>query len=224
MIQGQAFQGLEKVIERLGEEKRDLEEELSRRLGRNLALMRGLVDFSPALPPGIKQRLRDRIAVLGIVQDLHEAKDIGPERRFAELCKGLAAWFGIARPGVNGVRVGAVSDGSPLSYSLLRDLGLILGEFLQNSWDHAFPEGQGGEIRISLASHPGGGLALSYRDNGTGLPRELDRATGGGGGLYLARALAAELGGGLELEAGPGTSWRLLLPGAGAAGPFLTRP
>lgn len=212
MLDSQAFQGLDEVIDRLGAEKRDLEAELYHRLGRNLALMRGVVEFSPGIGPGLRRRLGDRLAVLGLVQDLLDARNLGSERLFPELCKGLSAWFGVSRPGVYNLRVGAVSDGSPLLFSELRDLGLILGELLQNSWDHAFPQGQGGEIRIGLEMEGQGNLVLSYRDNGEGLPEGIDMATGGGGGLYLVRALAAELGAVLSVENDHGCSWRMLIP------------
>lgn len=204
--------GLEAVIARLRADKAELESELYHRLDRNLTLVRGLVESSADMPQGLKMRLRDRMAALGLVQDLLDSRKLGEERRFTELCKGLSAWFGVSRPSSLNIRMGAVSDGPALHPSELKDLGLILGELLQNSWDHAFPDGRVGDIRIRLSSWPGGGYSLAYRDDGIGLPEGVDAAKGGGGGLFLVRAIVSELGGGIEIGEGGGTAWRIDIP------------
>mgnify|MGYP006294203777 CR=1 FL=1 len=46
---------------------------------------------------------------------------------------------------------------------------LILNELVTNSLKHAFPEGKGGKIRITLHTVPGSGLEITVADNGRGL-------------------------------------------------------
>jgi two-component system, sensor histidine kinase RegB len=107
-----------------------------------------------------------------------------------------------------------------------RALARVLRGLVKNALQ-ATPAGRG----VALCVLPEGmGASVEVRDEGQGMPEAvLQRAgepffttkapgEGMGLGLFLARSLAEQLGGSLELrsKAGEGTTARLILPGAGA--------
>jgi len=82
-------------------------------------------------------------------------------------------------------------------------LGLIANELVINSIKYAYPETREGPIRVSL-SVEGAEVVLGVRDEGRGLPSNLDPATCPSMGLTLVRSLADQLKGRLIWLSGPG--------------------
>lgn len=91
--------------------------------------------------------------------------------------------------------------------------GLILHELLSNCIKHAFPEGRPGEIRIDLWLDPQGHLCLLVRDNGIGLPVELDFLNTDSLGLQLVKMLTEQLDGTIELAQDKGTAFSITFAG-----------
>jgi signal transduction histidine kinase len=102
----------------------------------------------------------------------------------------------------------------------------ILTNFIMNSLLHAFDEGQSGTIQVT-ARRQGDDLALTYRDNGRGMPEETARhafdpffttkfGQGGSGlGLYIVHNLVTGvLSGTVRMTTAPGAGTRfdLLFP------------
>jgi two-component sensor histidine kinase len=90
--------------------------------------------------------------------------------------------------------------------------GLIINELVSNALKHAFPEGRGGEIGIDLRPGPGQQFVLTVRDNGVGLPEQIDYRQTESLGLQLVHALANQLGATLELNRGGGTCFIITFP------------
>jgi two-component sensor histidine kinase len=94
--------------------------------------------------------------------------------------------------------------------------GLIINELVSNSLKYAFPLARGsekkkakkGEINISLSLEDGK-VALLYKDNGIGLPDDLDIETAGSFGLQLVTALVAQLNGSIEIKRKPGAMFKI---------------
>jgi two-component sensor histidine kinase len=100
-------------------------------------------------------------------------------------------------------------EGLRLSLEVAVSLGLILRELVDNVGRHAYPVGSGGTLEVSLSRDGGSGARLAVRDRGRGLSGELKD----GLGLTVARALAAQVSGVLEIaDAGPGVSATLRFP------------
>ena len=82
--------------------------------------------------------------------------------------------------------------------------GLLVNELVSNCLKHGFPEGRTGEVRIVLEALAGGRqLRLTVSDSGVGLPAEFEAVRGQSLGLQLVSDLAGQLGGRLEIGAGP---------------------
>ena len=80
--------------------------------------------------------------------------------------------------------------------------GLLVNELVSNALKHAFPDGQGGEIRLALRpTQDGVRLCLRVSDNGIGLPADFDLRRSQSLGLQLVSDLCQQLG--AELEIGP---------------------
>jgi two-component sensor histidine kinase len=77
--------------------------------------------------------------------------------------------------------------------------GLILNELISNALKHAFPEGVGGQIKVTLHNGREGKCNLCVEDNGTGIPLDLDVANSKSLGLRLVRTLVKQLRGTFEL-------------------------
>ncbi|MBI4512244.1 MAG: PAS domain S-box protein [Deltaproteobacteria bacterium] len=85
--------------------------------------------------------------------------------------------------------------------------GLIVNELLTNCLKHAFPPGKKGEIEariMTLGNAPDGNrFLLSVRDNGVGMPGDVDARKEETLGLRLVSTLVDQLHGTLEVERGP---------------------
>jgi two-component sensor histidine kinase/CheY-like chemotaxis protein len=84
--------------------------------------------------------------------------------------------------------------------------GILINELVSNSLKYAFPNGEKGEIFVSLKSKDEG-YELIVNDNGVGLPEELDYKNTESLGLQLVNNLAAQIDGRVELEKGHGTKF-----------------
>ena len=85
--------------------------------------------------------------------------------------------------------------------------GLIVNELLTNSLKHAFAEGSGGEVRMSLALDPQGEVQFAVTDTGVGLPDDFEARRGRSLGLQLVTDLVRQIGGHLAISPGPGAGF-----------------
>ena len=92
-------------------------------------------------------------------------------------------------------------------------LALIISEIITNSAKHAHPTGLPVVIQVACRRRPAGGLAISVRDDGVGLPEAFDVNKGGNLGWRVIRALASQLDAELKIDSGPlGLGVTVLLP------------
>ena len=90
---------------------------------------------------------------------------------------------------------------------------LIINELVSNSLKYAFPDGQGGKIGIRVTKEEGPVYTMEIRDNGVGLPLDLDLERTETLGLRLVHGLAVnQLGGSIETGTGRGTSFIIRFP------------
>lgn len=82
-------------------------------------------------------------------------------------------------------------------------LGLIINELVSNSFKHAFPNGQTGEISVDIRHLEGNNYRLMVNDNGIGFdPKATYSKTLG---LNLVNALTEQIGGKLEIRSDSGS-------------------
>ncbi|MBI2438434.1 MAG: PAS domain S-box protein, partial [Lentisphaerae bacterium] len=89
---------------------------------------------------------------------------------------------------------------------------LIINELVSNALKYAFPDNQPGLIRIALAPAGDALVRLEVGDNGAGLPPEVDFRNTTTLGLQLVMTFVEQLGGAIELRAGPGTVFVITFP------------
>ena len=81
--------------------------------------------------------------------------------------------------------------------------GLIVNELVTNSLKHAVRNRHDGEVRVELHSLAGGKATLRVSDTGCGLPSDFESRRGKSLGMQLVSDLARQIGGRLEVGAGP---------------------
>ncbi len=88
--------------------------------------------------------------------------------------------------------------------------GLIINELVSNSLKHAFPQGEGGEVRIAMRQVGEDEVELEVSDNGIGLPESVGVRNAESLGLRLVSMLAEDqLVGEMELDRSEGTKFRI---------------
>ena len=91
--------------------------------------------------------------------------------------------------------------------------GLIINELLSNSMKHAFADGMAGEIYVGFNLDEENQYRLEIRDNGPGLPPDVDFFNSRSLGLQLVNALTEQLRGQLFHNMGAGTEVVIVFPG-----------
>src|SRR5262249_3691652 len=90
--------------------------------------------------------------------------------------------------------------------------GLIINELVTNALKYAFPNQRQGKITIQLTQKDDKMVRLLVRDDGIGLPADLNLLHASSLGFQLVRTLTRQLHGTLEVANGTGTEISILFP------------
>ncbi|MGB7295913.1 MAG: PAS domain S-box protein [Candidatus Aminicenantales bacterium] len=83
--------------------------------------------------------------------------------------------------------------------------GLIINELITNALKHAFPDDREGEVDVRMSRKDDDRYELVIKDNGVGLPGDIDLNKTKTLGFQIVRDLVKQLGGSLEIRKGDGT-------------------
>ena len=90
--------------------------------------------------------------------------------------------------------------------------GLIINELVSNALKHAFPDGRGGEVRVSVKEVQGPAYVITVADSGVGFPASLDFKQTDSLGLQLVNTLVAQLDGTIDMIRKNGTTFTVRFP------------
>ena len=87
--------------------------------------------------------------------------------------------------------------------------GLIINELVTNSLKHAFTDDKHGEILIQAVYHSDNKFTLTIKDNGKGIPEDVDFNKSKTVGFNLINSLVRQLGGNLKINRNEGTEFNI---------------
>ncbi|HUD24223.1 MAG TPA: CHASE domain-containing protein [Burkholderiaceae bacterium] len=208
------------VIRDALKEKETLLQEIHHRVKNNLQVISSLINLQRRkLGPGAQQaalqECQTRVQAIALIHEkLYQARDYS-RVPFAQYATGLANDVfhaaGISPGTVNlDVEVAEVA----LAVDKAIPCGLILNELITNALKHAFPHERRGTVRVELDHTPDGRVRLAVKDDGVGLPGDLDIRHADSLGMQLVTTLAEQLAARLEIKrAGAWTSFEVVFWG-----------
>jgi PAS domain S-box-containing protein len=212
------IQESEKVLRASLTEKEVLLKEIHHRVKNNMQIISSLISLqSDALADerlqGVLGDVRDRVRTMALVHEkLYQAEDLS-RLDFVEYVSSLLNYLWSAHGAATGnVRLIMTLAPLILSVEMAVNCGLILNELASNIIKHAFPGDSGGEVTVTLEHDPAtGAVCLRVRDNGIGLPADLDWRQSPSLGLRLVQMLVGQIRGTVQTgpSPGPGTEFRI---------------
>jgi two-component sensor histidine kinase len=196
-------------------EKEVLLREIHHRVKNNLQIVSSLLNLQSSAVDDqgtrvVFQESKDRIRSMALVhQQLYQSRDlarIDAVEYLHSLASNLFRSYGID---TNLIRLRIEMDQLELGVDTAIPCGLLINELVSNALKHAFPDGRPGEVRIELRARENGELLLRLSDDGIGFPAELDYRRTTTLGLRLVNTLIEQLGGTIQLNAGPGTAFEV---------------
>ncbi|MHC0063872.1 PAS domain S-box protein [Nostoc sp. UIC 10890] len=196
-------------------EKEVLLKEVHHRVKNNLQIVSSLLQLQSQTlkDPEVIKVLREsqnRIESISLIhKNLYTSANIG-QINVADYIHNLAASLLISYqiwPG----RIGLETDIDSVSLNVDQAIacGLVINELISNALKHAFPNQQAGTISIALRNI-GNSIEMTIRDNGIGLPDNLDWKNTDSLGLSLVYDLVIEqLEGDITLERNHGTGFKI---------------
>lgn len=199
-------------------EKDVLLKEVYHRVKNNLQVISSLFNLQLRLLPEGQARTAlkesaDRVRAMALVHEkLYQSSDLSSialDGYIQDLSRQLAAASGLAERGIS---LTTELEPVEIGLELAVPLGLLLNELVSNSIKHGFPDGRPGNILIRLAhlSADARTVALEVRDNGVGLPPDIDVYASPSLGLKLVGTLSAQINARFLLDSHDGTVARLV--------------
>ncbi|MCJ7754081.1 MAG: PAS domain S-box protein, partial [Thermoanaerobaculales bacterium] len=209
----------ETALKRSLDEKEVLLREIHHRVKNNMQVISSLLSLQAAniddarlrkLFMESQGRVRAMALIHEILDDSGDLSSIDVKKYVSRLVASLTRMFGTD---AGRTRVTVESQDVTLGIDAMVACGLALSELITNSLKYAFPDGRHGEISIRVFSVPEGGIKLVVRDNGIGLPADLDiRATKTMGMGLVVSLIEKQLRGQLEIESSQGTCFTIVIP------------
>lgn len=204
------------------EEKEVLLKEIHHRVKNNMQVISSLLNLQSGRIKNEEilemfKESQDRIRSMSLIHErLYQSQDLA-RIDFSHYIENLANHL-FQSYRIDPETVGLVTDVRDVSLDINKAIpcGLIINELVSNSLKYAFPQARAeekkkakkGEINISLASE-NGKISLLYKDNGVGLPEDLNIETADSFGLQLVTALVAQLNGEIEIKKKPGATFKI---------------
>ncbi len=201
---------LEESLRRNAEQKSMLMKELEHRVKNNLSVIVSLLNLEMDAmgDESAKLVLRSAIGRIDSISSAYErlymSDDLATVDMRVYVERLVDSIHGAMDPGGDRLRVTKSLADLKLDAAHAVPVGLILNEMMTNAFKYAYPDSEGGEIRVSL-EEAGGLVRLTVADDGTGLPAGLEPATASSTGMMIMSMLARQLGGELRFAPGKGT-------------------
>jgi len=162
---------------------------------------------------------RDRVNAISLVHEaLYLSNDFAQidfEDYLKKLCQNLSRMYGASHKGIT-VEVNHCDVILSMDQSIA--IGMVITELVSNAFKHAFLDGHGGKVSLCLSvsnkdeknKKKRRNVKLIVKDNGQGMPRDIDilNQDSLGFGLHLAVAtVIRELDGSIKMEQNEGTAF-----------------
>jgi len=201
------------LVDALGE-KEALLKEIHHRVKNNLQVISSMINLqarriSDVVLKNAFDESQQRIQTIALVHErLYQSRDlsnIGFDDYLRSLVDNVMYGQNAAERGVI-----AALDIAPISLPIQIAIpcGLIVNELVTNALKHAFPAGKSGTIEVAMRA-TGRDIELSVRDDGRGMPTEIDPAKAKTLGLDLIYTFAEQLGADVAVRRGGGTAFTL---------------
>jgi two-component sensor histidine kinase len=194
--------------------------EIHHRVKNNLQVISSLLSLQAEeiADEGIQRHLREsqnRIRSMAIIhQRLYRSSnlaEISIGGYADELCSQLARSYGLLG---RETRIQVKAEEIVLSVDVAIPCGIILNELVSNALKYAFPPEQGGGTVTVTIRRAGEKVQMEIRDDGVGLPAEMDLRNADSLGLRLVTMLAEQIGATVDVaparegkDGSPGTAW-----------------
>ena len=206
-------QAEEKIKQSL-KEKEVLLREIHHRVKNNLQIISSLLKLQAGrvndrFVKKVYQESNNRITAMALVHEiLYQSADLAEidlKQYIIYISKNLLKIFG---PQSKNILLKTEGDNIHLEINQAVPIGLVLNEIISNSLKHAFPKGQGGEIKIRPHLMEDEKIELFVSDNGRGIPDDIDFKNTKTLGLRLISGLVEkQLKGTLVLSRTSGTQY-----------------
>ena len=197
-------------------EKEVLLREIHHRVKNNLQIISSLlnlqsrhVEDEPALD--MFQESRNRVRSMALVHEkLYRSNDLA-EVDFCEYIQSLGRHLFISY-GINSTEIDLNVDVKDVFLDINTSIpcGLIINELVSNSLKHAFSGRARGKIHVAMRPENNGKFKMVIRDDGVGLPKNLEVTQTKSLGLQLVTMLVEQLQGTLSIENKKGTSFEIV--------------
>lgn len=185
-------------------EKEILLREIHHRVKNNLQVISALLDLQSdhirdEQSLAFFRESRDRIKTMALVHErLYNSSDMASVD-FGDYVRNLTAHLSFSYVD-DPDRIVVKVDAAELSLGIEEAIpcGLIINELVSNALKHAFPGKRNGEVVIDCRSDGDGLVTLGVRDNGVGLPEDMDFRNTETLGLQIVTLLARQLRGTID--------------------------
>ena len=194
------------------EEKEVLLQEIHHRVKNNLQIVSSLLELQSshlhdpaavAMLSDSRNRVRSMALVHERLYQTENLADIALREYVPELCTDLRNSYLADAKGV-ALQVNVADISFDVDHAI--PCGLIINELVSNAFKYAFPNSREGTVTVELAPTGLGGFELTVRDDGAGMPAELDFESPSTLGLQLVSALVGQLKGVIQVDRSAGTT------------------
>jgi PAS domain S-box-containing protein len=206
----------EEVIQASLDEKVLLLREVHHRVKNNLQIIISLVNLQMRQTddPGVKQIMsetQNRVRAMSLVHEKLYRSESLSRIDFADYTRYLATQlFSFYGSDTRRVRLEFAMEVIMVDINTAVPLGLLMNELISNALKHAFPHGREGVISIS-GGDVGDLMTLVVRDNGIGIPAELDWKSTTSLGMRLVTSLVDQVDGTITLDRNLGTTFTITI-------------
>jgi PAS domain S-box-containing protein len=204
----------EEAIRASLEEKVLLLREVHHRVKNNLQIIISLVNLQMRQTddPGVKQIMsetQNRVRAMSLVHEKLYRSESLSRIDFADYTRYLATQlFSFYGTDTRRVKLDFAMGTIMVDINTAVPLGLIMNELISNALKHAFPRGREGTISIG-GGYEGDLITLVVRDDGVGIPAEIDWKNTTSLGLRLIISLTEQVDGTITLDPAKGTSFTI---------------
>jgi two-component sensor histidine kinase/putative methionine-R-sulfoxide reductase with GAF domain len=199
------------------DEKEVLLREINHRVKNNLQIISSLLNLQSRDIQDEKalrsvQTSQDRIQAMAMVHEkLYQSEDLA-RIDFGEYIRSLATDLGSSYGlGSRGINLEIDVENIRLSVDTAIPCGVIVNELVTNSLKHAFPGDRPGHIYVKF-QEADGHYNMIFKDDGIGLPENLDISQPSSLGLTIVNALIAQLRGSFEYRRNSGCEISITFP------------